>query len=436
MLTTKQLLGMTPKDAIAAMLNDINRGNPLADPPVPKLFLSGKDILVSAPTALTGRLTQVQVQMRPLYSPIDYVPYDGSVTFTYNRMNINTFASLAFVNYNLSLPATTLDVLAHLELLFGFPFDPIDFVVEGITNPGQYLLKAQTNSLRWVGNYQIDLRTGNALFVIGDPPNAVLNVAYSFQYVAEGGLSPYTWSATGLPFGLSMDSLTGTISGITSVLGVHNVTVTVLDSQGTQLQVGFNLDVGTPVVGPVNAPITFSETYPSATVGVAYQQDLLISGGDGVYTSPVLTQGTLPAGLALSLVVISNKTYLRLSGTPTATYFGLMAPTVTGGDGQVKAQPQQFVVLTPMSVSGTYVDAPTGIPYVDALALQGGSGDYFLPAFYNVSLLPPGIDTLLVNNGMLEIRGTPTTPGTYTFPVTVQTGYGQSLSVTLGLTVV
>jgi len=47
---------------------------------------------------------------------------------------------------------------------------------------------------------------------------------------ATGGTTPYTWSATGLPTGLSINSSTGLISGTTRIAGGYTVTVTVADA--------------------------------------------------------------------------------------------------------------------------------------------------------------------------------------------------------------
>lgn len=421
MLTTKQLLGMSASDAIAAMLNDINPG----------LNLNGRDVVFGSPQALGATLTQIQMSMRPQYSSLDYVPYTGSVNFTYNRLDISNFAALAFVDYNPDLPVTTQDLLDRMSGLFGCTFDPNDFVLEQITsaNNGTYTLKTRPTSLRWVGSYDVVFGASTVLFISGTPPDVIVNKPYSFQFSIVGGKAPYTWSAQGLPSGIAIDQ-TGTLSGQTATLGPNSVTVVAVDSQGTQQQIGITLNVVKPTL--INPVLAIDEAYPSATVSVPYSQDIAITGGDGTYSNPVLTQGTMPPGLSLSIVG-SN---LRLSGTPTATYFGLIGVGCSSGDGQTVNQLMQFVTLQPMQIVGSYTQAESGKPFVDALAITGGSGDYFLPMLTNGSELPPGIDTLIINDERIEIRGTPTTPGTYPFDVIILTGYGQYLTTTLSLTVI
>ncbi|HEX9548477.1 MAG TPA: putative Ig domain-containing protein, partial [Acidimicrobiales bacterium] len=52
----------------------------------------------------------------------------------------------------------------------------------------------------------------------------------SATLAASGGPTPYTWSASGLPPGLSLAAATGVISGSPTRRGIYNVKVTVTDS--------------------------------------------------------------------------------------------------------------------------------------------------------------------------------------------------------------
>jgi subtilisin family serine protease len=91
-----------------------------------------------------------------------------------------------------------------------------------ITNPGT----GSPNRLL----YTLSGVTGNP--VVSNPGNrtSTVNVATSLQMTASGGTPPYTWSATGLPTGLSINSSTGLISGTPTVVGTYNVTVTAQDT--------------------------------------------------------------------------------------------------------------------------------------------------------------------------------------------------------------
>jgi hypothetical protein len=62
-------------------------------------------------------------------------------------------------------------------------------------------------------------------------PSGAVGTAYTATLAAAGGTSPYTWSASGLPLGLAMNS-TGTISGTPSSVGTVLAAVTVRDSTG------------------------------------------------------------------------------------------------------------------------------------------------------------------------------------------------------------
>ena len=61
-------------------------------------------------------------------------------------------------------------------------------------------------------------------------PAGTVGQAYSQQLAAQGGTTPYTWSGSGLPVGLTLSSTTGIISGTPSAQGNNSVTVTVTDS--------------------------------------------------------------------------------------------------------------------------------------------------------------------------------------------------------------
>ena len=69
---------------------------------------------------------------------------------------------------------------------------------------------------------------------VNNPGNRVSieHGSVSLQMTATGDTPPYTWSATGLPSGLSINASTGRISGFLTRFGSYSVTVTAPDKHG------------------------------------------------------------------------------------------------------------------------------------------------------------------------------------------------------------
>ncbi len=75
---------------------------------------------------------------------------------------------------------------------------------------------------------------GGGGVTVGNPGGrtSTVGTAVSATHSASGGTAPYTWSATGLPPGLSISSSTGTVSGTPTTAGSYGVTVTATASAG------------------------------------------------------------------------------------------------------------------------------------------------------------------------------------------------------------
>src|SRR5580704_16753169 len=73
-------------------------------------------------------------------------------------------------------------------------------------------------------------------------PAGTVGTVYSANLAATGGVSPYTWSASGLPGGLSI-SASGTMSGTPTAAGTQMASLTVKDSSGTTTSSSLSLTV-------------------------------------------------------------------------------------------------------------------------------------------------------------------------------------------------
>lgn len=131
-----------------------------------------------------------------------------------------------------------------------------------------------------------------------------VGVAFSFAFMATGGLPPYTWSLlTGpLPPGLTLSSA-GVLSGTPTTAGTFPYTVKVTDAANRSATINCSLVI---VAGPV---ITSGCPVGPLHVGVAFMFSFTASGGIAPLTWS-LVSGPLPPGLSLA-------SSGALTGTPT-----------------------------------------------------------------------------------------------------------------------
>ncbi len=94
-----------------------------------------------------------------------------------------------------------------------------------------------------------DLSVANSSLPIGET-----GLPYSAQARGEGGAAPYTWSAAGLPAGLSIDPENGDISGTPTAAGSYTPTITLTDSKGIEAPTPLTLKIKRPNEPPPNEP--------------------------------------------------------------------------------------------------------------------------------------------------------------------------------------
>lgn len=95
-----------------------------------------------------------------------------------------------------------------------------------VTSPGT----GSPNRLLYTGFMNGGTNPNNPSVTNPGNRSTAVGQSVSLQMQATGGTSPYTWSASGLPAGLSISSSSGLISGSPTTAGTSNVTVTVTDS--------------------------------------------------------------------------------------------------------------------------------------------------------------------------------------------------------------
>ena len=260
----------------------------------------------------------------------------------------------------------------------------------------------------------------------GSLPTGVANSVYpGVTLQAAGGIQPFiNWTVVGgntnLPPGLTLNPVTGAISGTPTTAGTTTFTVTVTDSEATpKTATSASLSI---TVNPALS-VTKTSPMPAGVLGTNYSQTLTASGGVTPYKSWAVTGGnaSLPPGLTL------NTTTGVISGMPTGTATTATTNfTVTVTDSQTPtgdtAQANLSITITApaLTVTTTTASLPTGVlnnAYTTTLQASGGVTPYVSWAVTggNASL-PPG---LTLNTATGVISGSPTATGQTTFTVTV-----------------
>ncbi len=195
--------------------------------------------------------------------------------------------------------------------------------------------------------------TGNTVTVTNPgSQTGTVGTAASLQISATDSASgqTLTYSATGLPAGLSINSSTGLISGTPTTAGSYSVTVTATDTTGASGSASFTWTINSATGNTVTVTNPGSQT---GTVGTA--ASLQIKATDSASGQTLTYSATgLPAGLSIS------STSGLISGTPTTV--GTYSVTVTAKDTTGASGSASFTWTISAAASGCTAQQLLGNP--------------------------------------------------------------------------
>ena len=246
-----------------------------------------------------------------------------------------------------------------------------------------------------------------------------VSLAYSQTLAATGGVLPYTWSvsAGALPGGLTLNAISGAITGTPTVAGAFTFTVRVQDFVAVSTTKALSITI-------LTAPTITTTVLSTGEVTVAYSQTLAATGGVGAYTWSV-SAGALPGGLTLNAVSGAITGTPTVAGTFTFTAQVRDANTVTATKVlSIRVLPVPTIVTTALP-NGT-----VGVAYSQTLTASGG----LLPYAWALTAgaLPTG---LALNPVTGAITGTPTVVGAFAFTMRLQDANAVTATQGLSITV-
>ena len=166
--------------------------------------------------------------------------------------------------------------------------DPVRFVVRATGSAGT---DTKRLSIFVLAPLQLGGPTGTPYAKEPVPLNVKVNSPFPWGVKATGGKAPYTYTAEGLPTGLTLGQTDGLITGTPALAGVYRITFRVADALGGSDTMTATLNV--------KALLAFSKTGtpPVRAEGSAFRWKVPVAGASK--TRMYLLSGAVPPGLSL-----------------------------------------------------------------------------------------------------------------------------------------
>jgi len=226
--------------------------------------------------------------------------------------------------------------------------------------------------------------------------SAVVGQNFNYQIIASN--SPSSYSASGLPDGVSLNSQSGLISGLPSVVGVYSVSISATNASGTG-----SAQLTITIVD--QKPVITSSASATGTVGVLFNYQITASNSPAGYGALGLPDGlNLDSATGLISGTLPQAGFSEITVSATNQYgAGSLNVTIT------------FIIGIPQITSPDLISASIGV-FLSYQIVATNS-----PTSYSASALPPW---LTLADGVLS--GMPVGAGNYAFTVFANNSTGQA----------
>lgn len=239
----------------------------------------------------------------------------------------------------------------------------------------------------------------------GSLAGGAVGQAYSQTIAVSGGTAPYSYTITSgaLPAGLTLDAVSGIISGTPTASDSASFTITATDANAATTTASYSIAVS-------SAPdaFTFSPSggaLSEAMAGEDYSQQIAAAGGSGslIYS---IASGTLPAGMVL------NISTGELTGPLSADTEGDYSFTLEVRDSNGSTGTANFTLKVKpraVEVADKVVNVPAGSAPGDVYLNSGATGGPFTSAEASF-VEPANAGTATIIRGQLAQAGPAATP--------------------------